>query len=709
MKYLKYGLYAILGLVALCAAAAAYIAAAFDPNAYRPELQRLVKEKTGRTLAIDGDIRLTYFPQIGVRLGRATLSERASDAEFAGVDGMRVALALLPLLRKQVVVDDVTVEGLRVRLTKGRDGKTNVDDLVAESRETAPAQGPARGAPTAPAIGLDVRGIHVSNARFSYQDEQTGARYAVSGLSFRIRHLAPGVPARFDLATDASSSAPPLDLHAQASGALDADFAHQTFRVAGLRLGVTGSAANVTGLRANLGADLEAQPAARTYQLSGLKLDLAWTMGSDKFDARVELPALALRGDALSVEQLVATVGGGVAGFRPAVAKLAVPKLDADLRRQTANADLAATVDESNLEARLGVAGFARPFLRFDASIDKLNLDRYLPQEQSGAAGQQPAGAARPERPFDLSPLKALNLDGRLRIGELIASNVKAEDVRIDVKAENGRIDLDPLAANLYQGSVKGRIGIDANQNRFVLRQNLSGVSIGPLLHDALRRDLLEGRGDVGIDVTAAGDTVSALKRSLSGNAKASLRDGAIKGIDLARSIRSAANALSFRKDVESAASSAEKTDFTQFSASFTIRNGRAHNDDLSVKSPFLRVSGAGDVDLAAGAVDYLARASIVATAAGQGGEEAAGLAGLTVPVRVSGPFASLKYRLELGSVLAEPSKRRLQEQKEALKSRLQEKLLGGSAAGGAQPSQAAPGAQKPEDELKKKLKDLLR
>lgn len=707
MKYLKYVLYAILGLAALCAAALAYIAVAFDPNAYRPELQRLVKEKTGRTLTIYGDIRLTFFPRIGVRLGRTTLSERASDAEFAGLDGMRVALALLPLLRKQVVVDDLTVEGLRVRLTKSRDGKTNVDDLA--GGETPPAQAAAQVPQPAPAIRLDIRGVRISGAHVSYQDERTGAQYALSGLSFRIGHLAPGLPARFELATDARSGAPPLDLHAQASGAFDADFAHQVFRVAGLQLGVTGSAANVTGLRANMGAEVEAQPAARSYRLSGLKLDLAGTMGSDKFDARVDVPALALRGDALSVEQLVTTLDGGVAGFRLAGAKLTIPKLDADLKRQTANADFAATLDESNVEARLGVAGFTRPFLRFEASIDKLNLDRYLPPKQNGAAAEQPAGAAPPERPFDLSPLKALHLDGRLRIGELIASNVKAENARIDVKAENGKISVDPLAADLYQGSVKGMIGIDANQNRFVVRQNLSGVSIGPLLHDALRRDLLEGRGDVGLDVTAVGNTASALTRSLSGSAKLSLRDGAIKGIDLGRAIRDARNTLSLKNDVESAASSAQKTDFTQFSASFEIRNGKAHNDDLSVKSPFLRLSGAGDIDLAAGAVDYLAKASVVASPAGQGGAEAADLAGLTVPVRVSGPFASLKYRLEFGSMLADTSKRRLQEQKEALKSRLQEKLLGGAAAGGAQPSQTAPGAQKPEEELKKKLKDLLR
>lgn len=76
-----------------------------------------------------------------------------------------------------------------------------------------------------------------------------------------------------------------------------------------------------------------------------------------------------------------------------------------------------------------------------------------------------------------------------------------------------------------------------------------------------------------------------------------------------------------------------------------------ARNDDLSMKSPFIRLGGAGDIG--ADRMDYLARASVVATAGGQGGKELDHLKGLTVPVRVSGSFDRLAYGIDFGGLAA--------------------------------------------------------
>jgi len=93
MKYLKYGLYVLVGLILVTGILFGYIAATFDPNLYKSDITSVVAEKTGRTLSIEGDIGLTFFPKIGVRLGAVRLSERSSKAEFAGVDDLHVALA----------------------------------------------------------------------------------------------------------------------------------------------------------------------------------------------------------------------------------------------------------------------------------------------------------------------------------------------------------------------------------------------------------------------------------------------------------------------------------------------------------------------------------------------------------------------------------------------------------------------------------------
>jgi AsmA protein len=285
----------------------------------------------------------------------------------------------------------------------------------------------------------------------------------------------------------------------------------------------------------------------------------------------------------------------------------------------------------------------------------------------------------------------------------------------MDVKAVGGRLEVNPFSANLYQGRGKGSASVNANNNQLAIKQDLSGVSIGPLLRDALNQDLLDGRGNVALEVTATGNTVSAIKKSLNGSAALNLKDGALKGINLAQSLRNAkAMFTGGTRDSEQAAAAGEKTDFSELSASFVIRDGVAHNDDLLVKSPFLRLTGAGDINIAEGSLNYLAKAAAVATSTGQGGKELADTRGLTLPVRASGPFTALKYKLEFGSAFSDSAKQQVEAKKEELKGKLEDQLKS-RLPGAAKPTgEAAPATReelpppRPEDKLKEKLKKLF-
>ena len=132
MKILKFALLGIGVLVLLFGAVFAYLVATFDPNAYKPEIIKLVKEKKDRTLKLDGAIRLSFWPNIGAELGKVSLSEFKSEKEFAAVENARVSLKLMPLFSKQAVVDEVTIKGARATVVRFKDGKMNIDDLFAK-------------------------------------------------------------------------------------------------------------------------------------------------------------------------------------------------------------------------------------------------------------------------------------------------------------------------------------------------------------------------------------------------------------------------------------------------------------------------------------------------------------------------------------------------------------------------------------------------
>jgi AsmA protein len=588
MKAIKYLLVTLVSLVLLLVIGLAVFIATFDANKYKLALAAAVLDRTGRTLTIDGNLGLSFYPSIGIASGKMSLSEPNSSRIFARLNEARLSLALLPLFSRQVVVDRILISGLAAELVKHKNGTTNFDDLLAvpghravPRRPATPGSGTVQQRPGQGAESLDIAGVEIRASTLSWQDESSGQQYKATIDQFTTGRIASGVPGELSLAAHLESSQPRINARIQLSS---------IYRL-----------------------DMEKK------KISLTKTDL--TVSDESAGAGA--PATSLKGD-----------------------------VELDLAPQA---------------------------IRFDLALDRLNLDALqtarssAPSAASGNAAES-GGATRTDTPVDLSALKGLNVKGSLKVGELIASNVKLEKLNLGLQASGGRMNVTPLQADLYQGRLDGSASVDAGTNRVALKSKLSGVSVGPLLHDALDNNLLEGRGDVMLDVQTGGPTVGAMKKSLAGSAKLALQDAALKGINLTQAVRKARALGGSTRPEDQAAASGERTDFTELSASFVIRDGVAHNDDLSGKSPLLRLSGSGDVDIGNGSINYLAKVSVVRTASGQGGKDLSDLQGVTVPVKITGPLEAPRFRVDLATAAGEAVKQRAEEK---LKERVRDKLKG--------------------------------
>jgi AsmA protein len=234
------------------------------------------------------------------------------------------------------------------------------------------------------------------------------------------------------------------------------------------------------------------------------------------------------------------------------------------------------------------------------------------------------------------------------------------------------------MAANLYGGSLNGAIGVNAQGTpEFSIRQSLAGVNVGPLLNDLAKFERLEGHGNFSMNVTTAGETVSQLKKGLNGTAAATLANGAIKGIDIVATIREAQAVINEvkGKPVTEQADTTRRTEFAELKATFTIRHGVASNRDLTAKSPVLRLSGEGDIDLGNERMNYLLKANLVRGVTGQSGKEWLQIADVTVPVRVTGPLAAPSYTFDFATMAADLAQHALQQE---LQRKLGGKLPGG-------------------------------
>lgn len=329
------------------------------------------------------------------------------------------------------------------------------------------------------------------------------------------------------------------------------------------------------------------------------------------------------------------------------------------------------------------------PLIRAQARFDALDLNTLLP---SGAtAGSTTPGQNAPaDTPVDLSGLRAVNAQVGLRAGTLVFRQYKVADAKLDATLDGGMLRITTLQGKAWGGALDATAFADARASRIGVKANASGVNVNALLKDVAAKDILDGTGRVTLDVDTTGRSVGELRSHLRGNAALLLRDGAVKGVNLAKLLRQAKAALTMKADATQKASQVEKTDFSELSATFQIADGIARSRDLDVKSPFLRIGGEGAIDIGRGTIDYTTRATVTATPAGQDGADLAALKGVTVPVRLTGPFEAVDWKVQWSAVAADVARNRLED-------KLKERLGVGT---------PAPGASQPsaKDQLKEKL-----
>ncbi len=636
MKALRIVGWVVLAVVGLLAVAVGALFALFDGDKIKAEISRTVLEQKQRTLVIAGKPQLSVWPDVGIQLDGVTLSERGSSTEFAALKSARVSVAVMPLLSKQVQVRALDVTGLKATLIKRKDGSLNIADLLGDpSAQPAPADAPAQ--PAEP-LKIDVAAIRIADAQLTWRDEQTGITTSINNLSL-------------------------------STGPVQADTGAKTANIEKLSLAIKGEA-GADGFSLALDAPKLSLSPARS---SGEAVTLSAGVQGSGRSALLKLVLSGVEGnaDAIRISKLTGSLD--LAHPDMPMKQLSLPlngSLQVNLAQQSAALALATKFDESNIATKLNVAKFAPLSLGFDLDIDQLNVDKYLPPKPAGEAPAKEA--AGKEAPINLAALKGPTVQGNIRIGSLQVAKLKLAQINAKLALAGGKLDVAPLSMKLYEGSTSGSVSANANGNQIALRQNLQGVSINPLMKDLLDKDMLEGRGNITLDVNTRGETVSAFKKALGGNATLALKDGAIKGINLAQSLRDVKAKLG-QADTTQAANASQKTDFSELTASFNIANGVARNDDLSMKSPFIRLGGAGDIDVGAGQMNYLAKATVVASGEGQGGKDANQLKGLTVPVRLSGPFEALSYKIEFGAMLEDATKAKVEEKKQEIKTKVED------------------------------------
>lgn len=279
--------------------------------------------------------------------------------------------------------------------------------------------------------------------------------------------------------------------------------------------------------------------------------------------------------------------------------------------------------------------------------MGRVDLDPYLPgvkPEDSANTGQPAEPRSRDER-IDLTGLGVVDANLHLSVGALQAGKIRVADSTVAAQLTRGRLNVDLTQFSTYQGGGHGKLTVDASQDELVsvdVAIDLGGVNMESLLRDAAGFDRVSGTGTLRANLAARGRTERQLVESLRGSGRLDVREGAIKGIDLVALVLHASTATTVGDP-------SAKRDFSEMGGSFTVANGIVTNNDLSMKSPLLQVTGAGTVDLGHGVVDYKVTPKVVTPLVGQLG---LGTPGVMVPVLIRGPFGDLRYEPDMAGLI---------------------------------------------------------
>jgi len=580
------------------------------------------------------------------------------------------AAAALPveMLRALDVEGKLAIAQLRIanlRIANVKLGVKAKDGVI----DMKPAEAALYGGRYSGALGLDVSG---AAARVRLDEE-------LSGVEFGPLLKALGVEG-----TVLDGARGEIRLSGTASG----DPAKQVFRAKDLTLGadLKGEALPGGELDLTAAADVAADLGADTLTLESLKIASPYLRGSGRVSVGALRSAPEFQGaialEGVEVRRLLADFGGTKLDTADPKA-LSSAALSTQFQGSTDSLKLAPVtiqLDDSKLEGDVAIPSFTGPALRFDLALDRIDLDRYLPPPPAG--GQTPASpgaAAAGAAGVPVDTLRALDVDGRFRVGKLRVARLRVSEADLTLKAKDGLIRLNPATAKLYGGSYQGNLAVDATKNLTLVSidERLAGVEVGPLLNDLRDTELVTGTGDITAKLTALGLDTRSMKETLGGKAQVRLNDGTIQGVNIARMLCSGFRKLLAVSDVRTAATSllgsvvgtigdtvsggsgAEQTDdertrFAAMSANVQVVDGIARTDDFSAESPLLRITGGGQASIPAETLDLGVDVALVGSCEGQGGALARDLSHVKVPVRITGPFDSPKVQPQFAQVAAQ-------------------------------------------------------
>ncbi len=457
----------------------------FDLNKYKPQIEKIVYEQTGRKLTLNGDIaiKISLIPTVAIKDATFENAPWAKNPDMIKIKEADISLAILPLLDKQIEIGEVNIIDPVINLEINKDGTPNwifqkpdeneqdSSDETQKTQEVNAAAAPILG-------GFFAQKINIKNGNINYHDKPSKSK-----LSLQIKN--------FEL--EAEDDEDDIDL------IYDIVFNGQDIKG-------TATGDSVDTILENKPYHITLNTSAYGVLLKA-KATLNDLMGDISFDGDIDLISPKGNFD-LPKTEFLGKVSGNLKAVNADIAKL---DFGGNIIQGKIKADIAKKIPVVNGNFQ-------------SALIDLTKLQNAKKTAALNLISTAEAANFVPNEKLDLSALNTVQANIKFDIKKLIVNeDISLFDIKTTADVKNGVLTLNPLTMTAGDGQFGGNLSLNSNGN--IVNVDLTGKDIiaQKLIRSLVPSDtshfgfLDGGKTETKINIKTSGETYPALVENLNG------------------------------------------------------------------------------------------------------------------------------------------------------------------------------------------------
>jgi AsmA protein len=694
--------------------------ATFDANNYKPQIIEQVENATGRSFTIGGDINLSIFPWVGLKVEDVALGNAKGfkAKKFAAIKQLDIKVNVLPLLKKEVEINTIRLHGLNVSLEVAKNKSNNWASLAqsgAESSVAAEKQKPSKPSQTtpqkttgkndaSPLHALKIQGFEFVDAVISYDDRSSNTQAKVSELNLTTSAITFDEPIDVAFGARITNNQPAIDTRLKLRTQLTINKALTEFDLREFVFTILANANEFIPqpekieIKSDINVSMDTQRVVvKQLQLSALGTNTVADITVSQF-----LKTPVIQGS-IEVQPFNAReVAKRLAVILPAMAKADAlnrvsikTKIKLNGEKFQVN-DFTLSLDDSTLSGWIHVLNISKQQLRYDLTFDHLNINDYLPpvpmlatesaaaEKTNVATAAAATGDEKIELPVEM--MRQLDIEGDFKIAALTAKEYQIKQFLMRLKAHQGEINIKPLSLQVLQGQVNAAVNVNVKQAKpaYGINLKVNQVQVGPVANPFLVGMMgdkplkMEGAVNLKMAVKTTGETVNQLKQASKGQIMFDMKQTAVRGFDPEFYMRSSvakyvdSKGFGMSKRIMGNYKPREVTVFDKIYSTINLANGKARTNDFLMSAKRVKVTAKGYVDIMQNRLDVNSSVSLP-----RGKTVVEKILDKPVFVRVYGPFDALEYKLNMDKLKKSTTdvlKKEVKAKLDAEKKRLQAK-----------------------------------